>query len=165
MNRRFFAALFVFAAFVLTIPFITRAGDTTPYKSFSRSSVSSTSARSVYGAQIGYWDPGASGSIDTGYVDTSGCQSACLAAMVEVESATTALSCTTYGGYLQAGAIVGAAMGSAVSVSASSTSWGNSVCAGAAGTGAGLQFPLPQYVRVYCASVAGVNARAFMSCH
>jgi hypothetical protein len=168
MNRRFFVALFAFAAVVAT-PFLTRAQEaaSAPFKNYSRAGATALGSRPTSGAQLGFWDPAVSGSIDTGYIDTAACRAGCMAAMIEVETATTALSCTTYGAYDKGsyGTLVSAPIGSAVSVSASSQSWANSVCPGAATSGGGLQFPLPKYVRIYCAAVAGVNARAFMSCH
>lgn len=166
-NFRFFAVLFAAAALILAVPFLTRADEGwATYKNYNAASQSVLGARAATGAQLGYWDPAVSGSLDTGYVDTSGCSAGCLAVMVEAENATTAASCQTYGAYDRGGGtIVSAAMGSAVSITAESASWGNSVCPGAAGSGGGLQFPLPKYVRVYCAAATGVNVRGFMSCH
>lgn len=168
-NLRFFTFLILAAFVILAIPFVTRAqsdGQVT-FKNFNAASTKVVGSRSVYGSALAYLDPDTSGSLDTGFVDTAGCQSGCLAAMVEVESATTTASCTTYGGHLKndGSTIISAAIGSAVTVSASSTSWANSVCPGAAGSGAALQFPLPKYVRVYCAAQTGVNLRGFLACH
>lgn len=168
-NLRFFTILGLAFAFILSVPLCARAQSDGQVTFSNRNAASSkvVGSRSVYGSQLAFVDPAVSGSLDTGFVDTAGCQSGCLAAMVEVESATTTASCSTYGGYLKndGSTIVSALIGSAVTVSASSTSWANSVCPGAATSGAAIQAPLPKYVRIYCAAQTGVNLRGFMACH
>jgi hypothetical protein len=176
-NLVFLTCLFILSLFVMSIPALTRADETAPYKNYSSASAVGSGARSVFGAQLGSWDPAVSVSLDTGFVDTAGCQAACLATIIEVETATTVSgTCTVYGGANYVNGVTtddwSVTIGT-TQVAASSKSLAASVCAGvspatsgtSAGVGYGFSAPLPKHVRVTCANVAGVNYRATMQCH
>lgn len=168
--KKLFAALVAVTTLALSAAY----ADSAIYRN---NTTSGRGSRDVNGAHLGSWDPAVSVSVDSGYIDTAGCSAGCLAAYVEVETATTAATCVMH-------AIANGDNGVttddwditllSTTVAASSGTWALSVCPGVtmsppAGWGAagsyGMARPLPKHVRLTCAQVAGVNMRAYMQCH